>query len=169
LKKSTLLTLISATLIAITGSAIPAHATDPARVEIDCPTETYWISTGDFAPTDLEEVSTGVWSLTDTYGNAAVVDCSIGCTSTDLKGSCHEGSQGTDAAIDVTCNHGDTFELTTGNNEGECTTELDNGDVSGGSCTSSSGSASVDCDANGGDGACSSTSGPGDCDCESCS
>jgi hypothetical protein len=72
------------------------------------------------------------------------------------------------ASMEVTCEGGKTFTVSTGDNGGACGATIgENGSVAGGSCGSASGSgggsASVDCNANSGQGACTGSSGSGSC------
>lgn len=73
------------------------------------------------------------------------------------------------ASMEVTCEGGKTFTISSGNNTGACGATIGvNGNVSGGMCGSASGesgggSASVSCSANNGQGACTGSSGGGSC------
>ena len=72
------------------------------------------------------------------------------------------------ASMEVTCEGGKTFTVSTGDAGGACGATIgENGNVSGGMCGSASGSgggsASVSCSANNGQGACTGSSGSGSC------
>lgn len=102
----------------------------------------------------------------DNAGNRAFGNSAQGCLLTTGTGQCYvfPAPNSTNASSDIPCPGGSTITISTGTNNGTCsTTTSPTGNVTGGNCTDGGNTSNANCSNNNGSGSCGTTTGAGSC------
>ena len=158
--------LISLSFILLLCAALPSLAADPRPIWVteECPGETdIYLTPGPVLVVDLvvDTDPDGTVTVYDSTNpdHSASGRCGSLCLSSGKTGACHPGGTGPLAELEISC-AGSDYKLKTGNDDGNCTTELSqSGSVTSASCDDGAGNSATATCASG----CTGSSGSGSC------